>query len=61
MIWSLHHIMREDPLRRFALGISIEDVDMRIWCSNRAFLAILMPIDFTAVWHLMAPRVRLQS
>ncbi|KAG8216283.1 NADP-dependent oxidoreductase domain-containing protein [Butyriboletus roseoflavus] len=46
LIWSLHHIMREDPLRRLALGITIEDMDMRIWYSNRAFLAVSVPVDF---------------
>lgn len=27
MIWGLQHIMREDPLCRFALRITIEDTD----------------------------------
>ncbi|KAH0825895.1 hypothetical protein J3R83DRAFT_7707, partial [Lanmaoa asiatica] len=47
IIWSLHNMMREDPCRRFALGITIEDKDMRIWCHNRAFLVASKPLDFT--------------
>ncbi|KAG2041366.1 hypothetical protein BDR03DRAFT_914065 [Suillus americanus] len=46
IIWSLHSIMREDPRRRFAFGITIEDTQLRLWLSNRAFLAVTEPIDF---------------
>ncbi|KAG2132351.1 hypothetical protein DEU56DRAFT_739542 [Suillus clintonianus] len=46
IIWSLHSIMREDLLRRFAFGITIEDTKLRLWLSNRAFLAVTEPINF---------------
>ncbi|KAG2128557.1 hypothetical protein DEU56DRAFT_818949 [Suillus clintonianus] len=46
IIWSLHSIMREDPLRRFAFGITIEDTQLRLWLSNRALLAVTEPINF---------------
>ncbi|KAF9225611.1 hypothetical protein BS17DRAFT_553782 [Gyrodon lividus] len=46
IIWSLHNIMREDPLRRFTFGITIEDTHLRLWLSNRACLAVAQPIDF---------------
>ncbi|KAG2127699.1 hypothetical protein DEU56DRAFT_915674 [Suillus clintonianus] len=46
IIWSLHSIMREDPLRRFAFGITIEDTQLRLWLSNRAFLVVTEPINF---------------
>ncbi|KAG2355387.1 hypothetical protein BDR07DRAFT_1493256 [Suillus spraguei] len=46
IIWSLHNIMREDPLRRFAFGITIEDTQLRLWLSNRALLAVTEPINF---------------
>ncbi|KAG2091210.1 uncharacterized protein F5147DRAFT_723992, partial [Suillus discolor] len=45
IIWSLHNIMREDLLRRFAFGITIEDTQVRLWLSNRAFLAVTEPIN----------------
>ncbi|KAG1809747.1 uncharacterized protein HD556DRAFT_1280479, partial [Suillus plorans] len=45
IIWSLHNIMREDPCRRFAFGITIEDTQLRLWLSNRGFLAVTEPID----------------
>ncbi|KAG6370313.1 hypothetical protein JVT61DRAFT_12266 [Boletus reticuloceps] len=48
VIWSLHNIMREDPLRRFALGITIEDTELRIWHIDRALLTVSTSIDFTA-------------
>ncbi|KAG8215185.1 hypothetical protein J3R82DRAFT_8708, partial [Butyriboletus roseoflavus] len=47
MIWGLHHIMCEDPLCCFALGITIKDTEMRTWYSSHTFLAVLVPIDFT--------------
>ncbi|KAG1717540.1 uncharacterized protein EDB91DRAFT_1259583 [Suillus paluster] len=37
--------MRED-LRRFAFSITMEDMQVRLWLSNRAFLAVTEPIDF---------------
>ncbi|KAG2338830.1 hypothetical protein BDR05DRAFT_1003910 [Suillus weaverae] len=45
IIWSLHSIMREDLLRRFTFGITIEDTQLRLWLSNRAFLAVTEPIN----------------
>ncbi|KAG2125138.1 uncharacterized protein EDB93DRAFT_1110312 [Suillus bovinus] len=36
IIWSLHNIMREDPLRRFAFGITIEDTQLRLAQQLRA-------------------------
>ncbi|KAI9568135.1 hypothetical protein HD554DRAFT_2022465 [Boletus coccyginus] len=45
IIWSLHTIMREDPCRRFAFGITIEASHLRLWLSNRAFLAVTEPTD----------------
>jgi hypothetical protein len=41
--------MREDPLRRFAFGITIEDTQLRLWLSNRAFLVVTEPINFFEV------------
>ncbi|KAG1809761.1 uncharacterized protein HD556DRAFT_1258978 [Suillus plorans] len=45
IIWSLHNIMREDPCRRFAFGITIEDTQLRLWLGNRGFLAVTEPIN----------------
>ncbi|KAG2138992.1 hypothetical protein DEU56DRAFT_801200, partial [Suillus clintonianus] len=46
IVWSLHSIMREDLLRRFVFGITMEDTQLRLWLSNRAFLAVTEPINF---------------
>ncbi|KAG1886859.1 uncharacterized protein F5891DRAFT_1081400 [Suillus fuscotomentosus] len=46
IIWSLHSIMREDLRHRFAFGITMEDTQLRLWLSNRAFLAVTEPINF---------------
>ncbi|KAG2092642.1 uncharacterized protein F5147DRAFT_764107 [Suillus discolor] len=45
IIWSLHNIMREDPCRRFAFGITIEDTQLRLWLGNRGFLAVTEPMN----------------
>jgi hypothetical protein len=50
--------MREDPCRRFAFGITIEDTQLRLWLSNRAFLAVTEPINCFEVHHLIALYVR---
>ncbi|PCH42879.1 hypothetical protein WOLCODRAFT_17997 [Wolfiporia cocos MD-104 SS10] len=31
IMWLMHHCMRNDPSRRFVLGFTIEDNDMRLW------------------------------
>lgn len=48
--------MREDPLRRFALGITIEDTNLRIWHHSRSLLSVSTPIDSTTVCHLVVLR-----
>lgn len=44
--------MREDPCRRFAFGITIEASHLRLWLSNRAFLAVTEPTD---CFHVRPP------
>ncbi|KAG2071719.1 hypothetical protein BDR04DRAFT_987849, partial [Suillus decipiens] len=46
IIWSLHSIMHEDLCHHFAFGINMEDMQLRLWLSNRAFLAVMEPINF---------------
>ncbi|EKM48777.1 uncharacterized protein PHACADRAFT_132197 [Phanerochaete carnosa HHB-10118-sp] len=36
ILWSLTHIMREDPRRRFVIGFTIEDCRMRLWVATRS-------------------------
>jgi hypothetical protein len=45
----MHEIMRSDPLRRFAHGITIEDTTLRFWISHRAYLVASTPIDINSV------------
>ena len=49
IVWSLHNIMREDPLRCCALGITIENTYLTLWCSSHTFLAASDPVDFLTV------------
>ncbi|KAI0057357.1 hypothetical protein BV25DRAFT_1920205, partial [Artomyces pyxidatus] len=31
IIWSMHHITRTDPCRRFVIGMTVENTSVRIW------------------------------
>ncbi|KAI0057356.1 hypothetical protein BV25DRAFT_1920204 [Artomyces pyxidatus] len=46
VVWSAHRILRDDPCRRFVLGISIENTDTRLWYVNRSVLAVSQPFNF---------------
>ncbi|KII95570.1 hypothetical protein PLICRDRAFT_48519 [Plicaturopsis crispa FD-325 SS-3] len=39
-VWSMHHIMRDDPTRRFTFAITIENTTMRVWFGCRSFLVV---------------------
>jgi len=41
--------MRSDPRRRFAFGITIEDLMMRLWFCDRALVLVSEPIDLHQV------------
>lgn len=45
----LNEIMRQDPRRRFAFGISIENVQMTLWHGDRSGLVVAKLQDFTVV------------
>lgn len=49
ILWSLTHIMREDPTRRFAIGFTIEKCDLRIWFASRSDVLVSTPINFLTV------------
>ncbi|KDQ61422.1 hypothetical protein JAAARDRAFT_54793 [Jaapia argillacea MUCL 33604] len=46
VIWSMHHIMRSDPCRRFTLGFTIEDTTTRIWFCCRQIVLVTQPFNF---------------
>ncbi|GJE94444.1 hypothetical protein PsYK624_106140 [Phanerochaete sordida] len=45
-MWNLHHLMREDPRRRFAYSFTVENCTMRLWFCNRSTYAISESFDF---------------
>ncbi|KII91955.1 hypothetical protein PLICRDRAFT_90162 [Plicaturopsis crispa FD-325 SS-3] len=45
-IWSLHHVMRNDPSRRFTFGVTIDNVSMRVWLCSRACMVVSDPFNF---------------
>ncbi|KAI0946809.1 hypothetical protein AcW1_010386 [Taiwanofungus camphoratus] len=36
IVWGMHHCMRNDPRRRFTIGLTIEDTDTRLWFCSRS-------------------------
>lgn len=46
IIWSLNHLMREDPARRFVLGFTIEKTDLRIWFVSRSDVFVSSAVNF---------------
>ena len=49
ILWSFRHIMREDPTRRFVVGYTIENTNMRLWFGSRTDALVTEPFDFTRV------------
>ena len=45
----MHHIMREDARRRFVIGFSIDDTEMRIWYFSRSDAYVSAPFNFLTV------------
>ena len=45
----MHHIMRDDPCRRAVFGMTIEDVNMRLWFGCRSSVIVSEPINFISV------------
>ncbi|KAI5996896.1 hypothetical protein F5J12DRAFT_725499 [Pisolithus orientalis] len=46
VIWGLHHIMRSDPCRRAAFGVTIENTEMRFWFTCRAVTLVSKSFNF---------------
>ncbi|KAI0345493.1 hypothetical protein BDW22DRAFT_1352969 [Trametopsis cervina] len=46
LLWSFGHLMREDPGRRFVVGYTIEDTDMRLWFGSRSEILVSEEFDF---------------
>ena len=49
VLWSMHHIMREDARRRFVIGFSIDDTSMRLWYFSRSDAYVSESFDFLEV------------
>ncbi|KAI0924108.1 hypothetical protein AcV5_010537 [Taiwanofungus camphoratus] len=47
IVWGMHHCMRDDPRRRFTIGLTIEDTDTRLWFSSRSETLVTKIFNFT--------------
>ncbi|GJE95078.1 hypothetical protein PsYK624_112570 [Phanerochaete sordida] len=53
VLWSMHHIMREDLCRRFVYGFTIENRTMRWWFCSRSDVFVSQPLDFISEHDLV--------
>ncbi|KAI0954296.1 hypothetical protein AcV7_007565 [Taiwanofungus camphoratus] len=47
IVWGMHHCMRNDPRRRFTMGLTIEDTDTRLWFCSRSETLVTERFNFT--------------
>lgn len=45
----MHHILREDPRRRFTYAFTVEDITLRLWYASRSEILVTKPIDIMKV------------
>ncbi|KAF8731102.1 Fungal specific transcription factor domain, partial [Rhizoctonia solani] len=50
VIWSMHHIMRNDPRRRYVYGLTCEDTKARLWFNNRSDIVASEEFDINTDW-----------
>ncbi|KAI0057435.1 hypothetical protein BV25DRAFT_1428083 [Artomyces pyxidatus] len=48
ILWSLYHMLRNDPSRRFVIGITIENAQTRIWFCSRSMIFVSEQFNFIA-------------
>ncbi|KII84431.1 hypothetical protein PLICRDRAFT_365367 [Plicaturopsis crispa FD-325 SS-3] len=46
VVWSMHHILRDDPTRRFTFAITTEDTQMRLWFCSRSVMVATKSFNF---------------
>lgn len=49
MLWSFHHILREDPRRNFVYGFTIEQTSMKLWYCDRSNIVFSEVFDIHQV------------
>lgn len=45
----MNHLMREDARRRFVIGFTIENVEMRLWYCSRSDVFVSKPFNWQDV------------
>ncbi|KDQ13038.1 hypothetical protein BOTBODRAFT_71938, partial [Botryobasidium botryosum FD-172 SS1] len=46
ILWSMTHIMASDYCRRFTLGVTVDNTEIRLWFCDRSGFAISDRFDF---------------
>ncbi|CAE6442920.1 unnamed protein product [Rhizoctonia solani] len=54
MMWSMHHVMRNDARRRYVHGLTCEDTKARLWYNDRSDIVASEEFDVNKDWkHLV--------
>jgi hypothetical protein len=49
VVWSMHHVLRSDPCRRFTFGFTVENTNMWMWFAGRSGIFVTTPFNFMTV------------
>ncbi|CAE6534567.1 unnamed protein product [Rhizoctonia solani] len=50
VLWSMHHIMRNDPRRKYVHGLTCENTEMRLWFHDRSDVVASRKFDINKDW-----------
>ncbi|KDN35957.1 hypothetical protein RSAG8_11168, partial [Rhizoctonia solani AG-8 WAC10335] len=53
VIWSMHHIMRNDARRRHVYGLTCENTKARLWYGDRSDLVVSTEFDVNKDWKYL--------
>ncbi|KAG8703733.1 hypothetical protein FRC11_010480 [Ceratobasidium sp. 423] len=53
VLWSMHHIMRNDPRRRYVHGLTCENTQVRLWFHDRSDVVASTKFDINKDWKYL--------
>ncbi|CAE6408544.1 unnamed protein product [Rhizoctonia solani] len=53
VMWSMHHIMRNDARRRYVHGLTCENTKVRLWYNDRADVVASQEFDVNKDWKFL--------
>ncbi|KAG8680985.1 hypothetical protein FRC11_001729, partial [Ceratobasidium sp. 423] len=53
VLWSMHHIMRSDPRRKYVHGLTCENTQVRLWFHDRSDVVASEKFDINKDWKCL--------